>query len=372
MSDTSLDQVTALVGSDRLRPHAEEAFATELAALEAVDDKPRPPRWRLSPWAVVTYLMGDTLPDGTEISAKYIGSRRLMEVAVATLATDRALLLLGVPGTAKSWVSEHLAAAVSGRSTLMVQGTSGTPEEAIRYGWNYAKLLAEGPTSGALVPSPVMTAMKTGSLARIEELTRIPSDVQDALITVLSEKTLPVPELGQEVQALKGFNVIATANDRDRGVNDLSSALRRRFNTVVLPLPAEIEDEVRIVSTRVTDLAGALELPDVPAADDEIRRVVTVFRELRSGVTGDGRTAVKAPSSTLSAAEAISVITSGLALAAHFGSGVLQPSDVAAGLVGAVVKDPVADRVAWTEYLEVVARNRPGWGEFYQACRDVS
>ncbi len=376
MSDVTLTPAAAadatLTAPDRLRPHAEEAYADELAALAAVDDRPRPPRWRLSPWAVVTYLMGGTLSDGTEIAPKYIGSRRLMEVAVATLATDRALLLLGVPGTAKSWVSEHLAAAVSGRSTLLIQGTSGTPEEAIRYGWNYAKLLAEGPTPGALVPSPVMTAMETGGLARIEELTRIPSDVQDALITVLSEKTLPVPELGREVQAVKGFNVIATANDRDRGVNELSSALRRRFNTVVLPLPSDIEDEIRIVTSRVAELAGTLELPEVPTADEEIRRVVTVFRELRSGVTADGRTAVKSPSATLSAAEAISVITSGLALATHFGNGTLEASDVAAGLVGAVVKDPVSDRVAWTEYLEVVARNRPGWAEFYSACREVS
>lgn len=372
MSDLILDQATGLAASDQLRPHAEEAYAAELAAIEAADDRPRPPRWRLSPWAVVTYLVGGTLPDGTEISAKYIGSRRLVEVAVATLATDRALLLLGLPGTAKSWVSEHLAAAISGRSTLLVQGTSGTPEEAIRYGWNYARLLAEGPTPAALVPSPVMTAMETGALARIEELTRIPSDVQDALITVLSEKTLPIPELGRETQAVKGFNVIATANDRDRGVNDLSSALRRRFNTVVLPLPADADDEVRIVTSRVADLAASLELPETPTAEDEIRRVVTVFRELRSGVTADGRTTVKSPSGTLSAAEAISVITSGLALAAHFGTGTLQPADVAAGLVGAVVKDPVSDRVAWTEYLEVVARNRPGWADFYRACREVS
>ena len=222
-----------------LRPHAEHAFAAELSALAASDDRPRPPQWRLSPWAVVRYLTGTTLPDGTTISAKYIGSRRLMEVAVATLATDRALLLLGVPGTAKSWVSEHLAAAVSGDSTLLVQGTSGTAEEAIRYGWNYARLLAEGPSAAALVPSPVMVAMERGALVRVEELTRIPSDVQDALITVLSEKALPVPELGQETSARRGFNLIATANDRDRGINELSSALRRRFNTVVLPLPAD-------------------------------------------------------------------------------------------------------------------------------------
>ncbi len=355
-----------------LRPHAEAADAAELEALGRLDDKPRPPHWRLSPWAVLTYVMGGTLSDGTVVQPKYIGSRRLMEVAVATLATDRALLLLGVPGTAKSWVSEHLAAAISGRSTLLVQGTSGTPEEAIRYGWNYARLLAEGPSANALVPSPVFTAMQQGSIVRVEELTRIPSDVQDALITILSEKTLPIPELGQEIQATKGFNLIATANDRDKGVNELSSALRRRFNTVVLPLPADPEDEVRIVSARVAQLAGALELPHVPTAVEEIQRVVTVFRELRSGVTSDGRTSVKIPSGTLSAAEAISVITSGIALSAHFGDGTLRPADVAAGIEGAVIKDPLGDRIAWTEYLEVVVRDRPEWTEFYDACRDLA
>ena len=355
-----------------LRPHAEQEHAAELAVLERLDDRPRPPRWRLSPWAVVTYLVGGTLADGTVVQPKYVGSRRLMEVAVATIATDRALLLLGVPGTAKSWVSEHLAAAISGDSTLMVQGTSGTAEESIRYGWNYARLLAEGPSDAALVPSPVMVAMRTGAIARIEELTRIPADVQDALITVLSEKTLPVPELGAEVQAVRGFNVIATANDRDRGVNDLSSALRRRFNTVVLPLPADEDDEVGIVAGRVASMAGALELPDVPPALEEIRRVVTVFRELRSGVTHDGRTKLKSPSGTLSTAEAISVVTHGLALSAHFGDGTLRPADVSAGVVGAVVKVPVADRVVWNEYLEAVVRERRDWSEFYTACRDAS
>jgi MoxR-like ATPase len=348
-----------------LRRHAEDEYAAELAKLAADDDRPRPPGWRLSPQAVVTYLMGD----GDSVTPKYIGSRRLMEVAVATLATDRALLLLGVPGTAKTWVSEHLAAAISGDSTLMVQGTAGTPEEAIRYGWNYARLLAEGPSRASLVESPVLKAMATGRLARVEELTRIPSDVQDTLITILSEKTLPIAELGEEVQARKGFNVIATANDRDRGINELSSALRRRFNTVVLPVPSDADQEMEIVSRRVSDLGRALELPELPPAYEEIRRVVTVFRELRAGVTEDGRTKLKSPSGTLSTAEAISVLTGGLALAVHFGDGVLRASDVAAGIVGAVVKDPVSDAVVWQEYLETVVRERDGWRDFYRAAR---
>jgi MoxR-like ATPase len=213
--------------------------------------------------------------------------------------------------------------------------------------------------------------MRTGRIARVEELTRIPSEVQDALITILSEKTLPIPELDDEVQAVRGFNVIATANDRDRGVNELSAALQRRFNTVILPLPADAEQEVEIVRRRVKQLGRALELPSTPPLD-ELRRVVTVFRELRAGRTADGRAKLKTPTATLSTAEAISVVTSGLALAAHFGDGRLRANDVAAGLVGAVVKDPVQDRVAWREYLETVVREREGWDDLYDACRELS
>jgi MoxR-like ATPase len=355
-----------------LRPHAEQEYAAELEALRTEDDRARPPSWDLSPQAVVTYVLGGTLRDGTLIAPKYIGSRRLVEVAVATLATDRALLLLGPPGTAKTWLSEHLAAAISGDSKLLVQGTAGTAEDAVRYGWNYARLIAEGPSPDALVPSPVMTAMRDGKLVRIEEITRMPAEVQDALITVLSEKTLPVPELGTEIQAVAGFSLIATANDRDRGVNEMSSALKRRFNTVVLPLPETAEAEVDIISRRVADLGRALQLPAEPPALAEVRRVVQVFRELRSGVTSDGRTTLKVPSGTLSTAEAISVLTNGMALAAHFGDGHLRATDVAAGLVGAIIKDPEHDGVAWNEYLEAVVREREDWRDLYRACRDLT
>jgi MoxR-like ATPase len=355
-----------------LREHAEQQFGEELHELARTDSRPRPPNWKLSPWAVSTYLLGGTLESGFVVSPKYIGSRRLIEIAVATLATDRALLLLGVPGTAKSWVSEHLSAAVTGDSTLLIQGTAGTSEESIRYGWNYALLLAEGPSLRALVSSPLMRAMQDGKIARVEELTRIPADVQDSLITLLSEKTLPVPELNEEIQAVQGFNVIATANNRDRGVNELSSALKRRFNTVVLPVPATMEEEVEIVQQRVETLGRALELPAEPPALEEIRRVVTIFRELRDGVTADGKTKIKSPTSTLSTAEAISVMNQGMALAAHFGDGRLGAADVAAGLVGAVVKDPVQDPVVWREYLETVVKERDGWKDLYRSCREVS
>jgi MoxR-like ATPase len=321
---------------------------------------------------VRAYLLGGKLANGFEVSAKYIGNGRLIEIAVATLATDRALLLYGVPGTAKSWVSEHLAAAVSGDSTLLVQGTAGTDESALRYGWNYARLLAEGPSEAALVVSPMMRAMKDGKIARVEELTRIPGDVQDTLITILSEKTLPVPELSTLAPARKGFNVIATANNRDKGVNELSSALTRRFNTVVLPVPDSLDQEVEIVSKRVAELGRALELPAEKPALEEIRRVVTIFRELREGVTADGTTKVKSPSGTLSTAEAISVVNGGLAMAGYYGDGILRGADLAAGITGAIVKDPVQDRLVWLEYLKTVVKEREGWKDLYRACMDVT
>jgi MoxR-like ATPase len=358
--------------SNILRAYAEQQFAHELAELKQQDKGRRPPNWLLSPVAVVTYLMGGRLANGFEVSPKYIGQRRLMEIAVATLTTDRALLLYGLPGTAKSWVSEHLAAAISGDSTLLIQGTAGTGEETIRYGWNYARLLAEGPSENALVSTPMMKAMREGSICRIEELTRISADVQDTLITILSEKLLPIPELSTAVQAVEGFNVIATANNRDKGVNELSGALKRRFNTVILPVPDTIEEEVDIVQRRVATQTRHLALPKDAGLLEQIKRIVAIFRELRAGVTADGKAKIKVPSGSMSTAEAIAVVNSGIALAAHFGDGQLNAHDLAAGLIGTVVKDPVQDKIVWQEYLETVVKPREAWQDVYRACKELT
>ena len=369
---TAAATTTKTTTNAALRQHAEEQFAEELAELKKNDTRQRPTNWEMSPWAASVYLLGGKLDNGFEVSAKYIGSRRIIETAIATLATDRALLLYGVPGTAKSWVSEHLAAAISGDSTRIIQGTAGTSEEQMRYGWNYAELLSKGPSRQALVESPLMRAMEQGRIARVEELTRIPADVQDSLITILSEKMLPIPELNDEVQATRGFSVIATANNRDKGVNELSSALKRRFNTVVLPVPSSEAEEINIVTKRVAEMGRALELPAEPPALKEVRRVVQIFRELRNGQTEDGKTKIKSPSGTLSTAEAISVINSGMALAAHFGDGVLHARDMAASLLGTVIKDPVQDQVVWREYLETVMKERSEWKDLYRACREAA
>nr|MDO8115524.1 AAA family ATPase [Candidatus Sigynarchaeota archaeon] len=221
---------------DRLRPPAEVLQGHELAALLQNDTYPKPPNWVLSPHMVELFILGTqekfkyTLNNtkyATSISPKFFGERSLVQKAIVTLASERALMLIGEPGTAKSWLSEHLAAAISGNSTFLIQGTAGTTEDQIRYSWNYALLVSEGPSPKSLVPSPTISAMVSGKVLRFEELTRCPQEIQDSLISILSEKVIPVPELGSEhlIFGKPGFNVIATANDRDRGINEMSAAL---------------------------------------------------------------------------------------------------------------------------------------------------
>ena len=351
---------------------AEELFRGEIDALIANETHPVPTGWRMSPRSVLTYICGGKAGD-TVITPKYIGHQRLVEIAIATLVTDRALLLIGEPGTAKSWLSEHLTAAINGDSTRVIQGTAGTTEEQIRYSWNYAMLIAQGPSPAAMLKSPVYRAMEEGAIARVEEISRCASEVQDALISILSEKRLSVPELGLEVPAQKGFSVIATANTRDKGVNDMSAALKRRFNIVVLPTPGDINTEMEIVSTRVAQLSAGLDLNARQPDGDVVEKVVTIFRELRGGATLDGKQKLKATSGVLSTAEAISLLAGSMALAGSFGDGTISDRDLAAALQGAVVKDEDKDKLSWKEYLENVMKKRgSAWLPLYRACRELN
>jgi MoxR-like ATPase len=356
--------------TNELRQPAEIIFAEELDALVKAEKNPVPTGWRMSPRSVLTYVCGGKCGK-LDITPKYVGHQRLVEIAISTLVTDRALLLIGEPGTAKSWLSEHLAAAITGDSTKVIQGTAGTTEEQIRYTWNYAMLIARGPSNESLIKSPIFRAMESGSIARFEEITRCASEVQDALISLLSEKRLSVPELAIEVPAQRGFSVIATANTRDRGVNDMSAALKRRFNIVVLPAPANLETEVSIVTKRVGELATNLQLTSKVPDEDAITKVVTIFRELRAGQTLDGKNKVKTPSGVLSTAEAISLLANTMALAGNFGDGLVGDNDLASGLQGAVVKDDDKDLVVWKDYLANVMKKRGAtWRGLYTACQD--
>lgn len=341
-------------------PPPEQVFANELAFLAKWDDGPRPPNWKLTPRAAVTFVVGSQVlkvaNQALAISEKFVGDRALVERCVVTLASERGLLLVGEPGTAKSMLSELLAAAISGDSSLVVQGTAGTTEEHFRYGWNYSLLIAKGPSPDALVPSPMLTAMRRGALARVEEITRCLPEVQDALVSILSDRRLAVPELGALEPAQRGFNVIATANLRDKGVSEMSAALKRRFNFETVAPIADLARETELVRRRAKQIVGEAGAP--LAVDDAVLdALVTVFRDLRFGRTAEGW-AVEKPTSVMSTAEAVAVASS-LGLAATYFPGQSDPARlVPEYLLGVVMKDEPRDRGKLLAYWDAAIKRR--------------
>ncbi|MEQ1503071.1 MAG: AAA family ATPase [Myxococcota bacterium] len=350
----------------RQRPPAEVQYAEELARLQAADADPRPPGWRLSPPAVRRFVLGD---EGLAVERKFVGDGALVDRAMVSLATNRGLMLVGEPGTAKSLLSELLAAAISGRSTLTIQGSAATAEEQIKYGWNYALLLAEGPSTRALVPGPLYVGMRDGQVVRFEEVTRCPLEVQDALLGPLSDRVLAVPELGEEglLYARQGFNVIATANTRDLGVNEMSAALKRRFAfETVFPI-RDYDTELALVRAQARKELDRSGVPELPSPE-VLELLVTTFRELRSGQTLDGQ-ALERPSTAMSTAEAVGVAHA-VGVRAHFlNRRAATPEDLVHCLVGAATKADDADVALLRRYFEqrVGKRREPHWKAYFQA-----
>lgn len=362
----------------------EFAYAEELEFLADYDPGPRPPGWNLTPRAVVTFVMGSSEPlkagkKRMAISAKFVGERALVERAVITLAGERGLLLVGEPGTAKSMLSELLSAAVCGSSQLVVQGTAGTTEDQLRYGWNYALLLAEGPSPRALVPSPVLSAMRSGGVARVEEVTRCLPEVQDALVSILSDRRIAVPELtgtdSAAVHAAPGFTVIATANLRDRGVSEMSAALKRRFNFEVVGPIADLATETELVR-RQAKAALSRAKASYTVDDAVLEALVTAFRDLRNGVSEEGWT-VERPSTVMSTAEAVSVATS-LGLTGAYFPGDRDLARLLPGhLLGVVRKDDPGDQARLLGYWDGAVRRRaeggaPLWRKLWDLRDDLN
>lgn len=374
--------------SEALRLPAERRYPHEFQALAANDSGPRPPGWQLSPRMVEMFILGsqgealeyEDAETGerrsTVIEKKFFGNDILVQRAIVTLASDRGLLLIGEPGTAKSWLSEHLAAAISGNSLLTIQGSAGLTEDQIKYSWNYAMLLAEGPSLKALVPAPLYIGMRYGRVVRFEEITRAPHEVQDTLLSALSDKVMVIPELpGEEgvVLAQRGFSIIGTANTRDRGVNEMSSALKRRFNFETVPPVEELGEEMRIVRQQVTQLLEGSAAAGVELGDDVLELLVTTFHEIRDGRTVDGIKVDRA-SSVMSTAEAVSVGLHSALYASFFGKGVVTPRHLVINLAGAAVKDNADDLKILSDYWEVAVKPRATreigrWKEYYQARR---
>ncbi|MGW0780935.1 ATP-binding protein [Streptomyces sp. NPDC002913] len=353
------------------RPPAEVRYARELEALRADDRDPRPPGWELSLRAARRFVTGD---EDAGISRKFVGNPSLVDRALVTLATSRGLMLVGEPGTAKSLLSELIAAAVSGVSTLTVQGGAATTEDQIKYGWNYALLVAEGPSTRSLVPAPMLRGMSEGRIVRFEEITRCPLEVQDSLLSLLSERVVAIPELtGPDgmVFARQGFNVIATANTRDRGVNEMSAALKRRFNfETVFPIP-DLDTELALVEAEAATLLRRSGV-EPPPDRDVLEVLVGTFRELRAGAgakDGSGAGTERPASAVMSTAEAVSVAHAvgvrGWFLRGEPGSA----ADVVACLAGTAAKDSPEDMARLRRFLEqrVPRRRGPQWQALYDA-----
>lgn len=339
-----------------LRAPAEQVYAVELASLAASDGHARPEGWRLSPRAVRRFILGD---EKARVRRKYYGDDALIDRCIVTLMSNRGLLLVGEPGTAKSMLSELLAAAVGGDSTCTIQGTSGTTGDQITYSWNYAVLLAEGPTERALVKGPMYQAMEQGRLCRFEEVTRVQPEIQDVLIGLLSDKVLHVPELdggSGTVFAERGFNVLATANLRDRGVHEMSSALKRRFNFETVRPITDRRLEIRLVREQTEAL---LQQSDVETrlGEDVVDLLVTAFHDLRDGVTAEGAV-VEKPTAVMSSAEAVAVGYAAALDAHYFGDGEVGGDHVARQLIGTVLKDNPEDGKKLRHYFDVVVKDR--------------
>lgn len=356
-----------------LRAPAEVVWAEELALLASHDYGPRPVGWQLSPKTVRRFIVGDPQ---LGIKRKFYGDDPLVDRAIVTLSSNRGLLLVGEPGTAKSMLSELLVAAISGRSTCTIQGTAGTTHDQIGYSWNYALLLAEGPTPRALVPGPIFEAMRDGVICRFEEITRVQPEIQDTLVSILSDKVLHVPELegaASRCFAARGFNVLGTANLRDRGVHEMSSALKRRFNFETVKPIADRNLEIQLVREQTEALLRAAEI-EVTLPPDVVALLVATFSELRHGVSAEG-TVVEKPTAILSAAEAVAVGYAACLDAHFFGDGEVGGEHVARQLIGTVLKDNPDDGKKLRHYFDVVvkprARSQVAWRRLFEARREL-
>lgn len=346
---------------------AELRFAKELERLRQNDDSPVPPGWRMSPIAVEKFIIGDK---NSGVTRKFIAEEGVVRRIVISLCTNRGCFLVGEPGTAKSWVSELLAAAVSGDSTLVIQGSAVTSVNQLLYDWDRAALARSGPHRQALIPGPLYRGMRDGKLVRFEELSRCPQNLQNVILSVLSERIISVPELGDDdgtLYAAPGFNIVATSNSVDEGINKMSVALRRRLNFETIRPIRRLQDEIDVVLHELAMLNenSGIHLVPEPVV---IEVLVTMFHELRSGQSLDGRSTHRLAGAALSTAEAINVAHALSVYAFYYNQGVMKVEDLVHFIIGAALKDKPDDRRRLKYYFETEISQKQGkaWQAIYR------
>jgi len=367
-----------------IREPAEVRFKDQINALKSIDTYDKPEGWQLSPKMVYKFIIGMDEPiklktDNNEkevyITKKFYGDDIMIQRAISSLASDRPLLLIGEPGTAKSWLSENLAAAICNNSLNIIQGTAGTTEDQIKYSWNYATLLSKGPCLEALVPAPFYKCMKEGMIVRFEEITRCTQEIQDIIISILSEKVLTIPEIpapNDIIFAKKGFGVIGTANTRDRGVNEMSAALKRRFNFETVSPIKEIKEEIDLVQKETESFLERSGIK-IQVSREIIELIVTTFNEMRNGVSAEG-IQVARPSVAMSTAEAVEVSINTAIYSHYINNDKITPDAAVINLLGSVVKDNYDDYEKLVSYFNIIVKKKADllkkhWKEYYESKR---
>ena len=358
---------TEASGSGVQRVPAEQLFGDELVRLREADRHPVPPGWAMSPIAVEQFVCGDEV---LGVARKFVATEGVVRRIVISLCTDLGSLLVGMPGTAKSWLSELLAAAISRDSSLSVQGGAVSDIQQLLYTWNEALVQQKGPCREALVPSPVFRAMRDGKIVRFEELARCPQPLQDALLVILSDRVITIPELSGEegvLYARAGFNIVATSNSVDQGLYDMSAALKRRLSFELIKPIRHVHDEMDVVLQQLErhNKQSGIEIDPDP---EVIEVLVTIFHELRNGQSLDGRSTDRLAGATMSTAEAVNVAHALSVHAYYYSDGRMTIDNLLHFIIGSTLKDKPEDRRRFLHYFDTEVARKSGshWRKAYE------
>lgn len=210
------------------------------------------------------------------MTSTIVGRRRELELLQAALATGAHVLLEGPPGTGKSTLLRHVAAARHS-SFVLVEGNAELTPTRLVGSFDPALVLTRGYAPEIFVDGPLVHALREGGLLYLEELNRVPEETVNVLLTVMSEGELNVPRLGCVV-AHEQFRLVAAMNPYDAvGTSRLSPAVYDRTCRIAVGYQ-DAEQERQIVAQAVPGAAA-----DLVDCAVEVVRATRGHADLRSG-----------------------------------------------------------------------------------------